>query len=191
MLPEQRDFESTVRPARIVEVLDQIAFRRCGQVLRQRFRGIEVLATVQIEHRATQHQGFVQALLHLDIEPAVDAAVEEFEREVVHDQQRRDDQGAEDRHGAQLEPRPDDVAAVIAHQLGELGCQQHQQHHDSNGVDQQDPGMEPPELRGVLRSLGQQEQCHQPQRHREPAEGIAAVLLYCSNGHVYHSLTLW
>ena len=69
-----------------------------------------VFAHAHVDGRARQQQRIVEALLDLDPEPAVDAAVQEVQREQVDDEQRRDHQRAEGAHGAGRQARAGDIA---------------------------------------------------------------------------------
>ena len=70
-----------------------------------------------------------------------------------------------------LEPRADHVAAPVAHQLDELGAEQHQQHDQPRDVDHQDPRMQAAELLGVLRGLRHEQDRGQPQQAADARSG--------------------
>ena len=138
----------------------------------------------------------VQSLLHLDLEPAVDAAVDELQRGQVDDEQRRDHQRAEDAHGARGEARAGHVRAVVADQLPQLARQQHAERDHAAGIEQQDPRLQPLELRRVLHALGEQQERAEadgdPQQHladHGPARPARRARGYTGSDHVYHSLT--
>jgi len=101
-----------------------------------------------LEGRAAGHQThFVlqgarpQALLDLDAKPAVDAAVDEVEREQVDDQQRRDHQATEHQDGANRQAGAGRMIAIIAIQLPQLARQQHHQRDHAEDREQQYPGL--------------------------------------------------
>jgi hypothetical protein len=128
------------------------------------FRIRQVLAHAHFERRARQHQGVVEALADLDVEPAVDALAQELHREEVHEQDRQRRQHAEDPHHARLEPRTDDVPAPVADQLRELRAQQADQDDEARDVDPEDPRMQPAELLRVLRGLRHEKNGRKPEQ---------------------------
>ena len=81
----------------------------------------------------------LQSLTHLQLEPAIDAAIDELQGKVIDDQNRRDGQSAENRYRASFQARPRDMPAVVAHQVRELAGEQHQQCEQPRDIDQQDP----------------------------------------------------
>ena len=99
-----------------------------GGGVEQRVRKIlgvaRILAHAQIQRGARQHQRIVQALLHLDLKPAVDAAIQELQREQIHDEQRRDHQRAENGNRARRQARAGNVRAIVAHELPDLAREQ-------------------------------------------------------------------
>ena len=140
-------------------------------------RVAHVLAHARLEGRAAEHQRVVEAFPDLDVEPAVDALVQELHREEIHEQDRQRGQHAEDPDHARLEPRTDHVAAPVAHQLRELREQQHDQHRDAGHVDPQDPRVQAAELLGVLRGLGHEQDRGQPEQaaHAHQRDGKCAA----------------
>ena len=81
---------------------------------------LQELAHPHVERRARQLARVLQALADFELEPAVDAAIQELQREVIDHQDRRDRERAEDRDRACLEPRTRDVPAIVAHELESL-----------------------------------------------------------------------
>ena len=151
---------------------------------------LQKLAHAHLERRVRQLARILQSLAHLELEPAVDAAIEELQGEVIHHQDRRHRERAEDRDRAALEARAGNVAAVVAHQPGELRRQQDQQSQQSRDVDEQDPRQPAVELRRILRGRGEQIERDHPQRDAEGAEHRRAVFAdYGCSVHVYQSLS--
>ena len=170
--------------------------RRAGELARQLLRLAGVLAHTQVERGARQHHRVVEPAAHLDGEPAVDAAVEELERRQVHDQERCDHQRAEDPDGAGGKTRARHVRAVVVHQPPHLAHHQHGEHRDGADVEQQDPALQPLELRGVAHAHGEQQERgggdRAPQQPERPGVALRPPLrarLYIGSDHVYHSLT--
>ena len=159
-----------------------------GEPVGDDFGGREVLAHARLERRARQHERVVEALADLDVEPAVDAAVEELHGEEIHEQDRQRREHAEDPHHAGLEPRADDVAPPVAHELRELGEQQADQHHESRDVDHQDPRVQPAELFGMLGGLHHEQDRGQPQQAAEADHDHRGRATQRRSDHANHSL---
>ena len=116
---------------------------------------VEVLAHAQVERRARQAERVGEALAHLGVEPAVDAARQEHDREREHEQERRDREAAEHQERAAAQARARHVAAPVAHEVREPAADQDQQRDDAGDVDEQD---EEVQLAEALRSLGRHRQ---------------------------------
>src|ERR1700685_1920533 len=92
----------------------------------------------------------LQALTHFQLEPTVDAAIDELQGEIIDHQNRRDRESAEYRHCPPLEARPGNMPAIVAHQARELAGKQYDQGEQTRDIDQQDPRHPLLESRRVL-----------------------------------------
>ena len=160
----------------------------CVDLLRDPLGVREVLAHADFERRAGEHQRVVEAAADLDVEPAVDALVEELHREEVDEQDRQRGEHAEDPDHARLETRADDVAAPVADQLRELGGEQADQHGEAGDVDREDPGVQPAELLGVLRGLRHEQDRGEPQQATYAHHDCRCGTLQGRSVHVFQSL---
>ena len=122
----------------------------------------EMLAHPHLERRTRQDERVVEAAADLDVEPAVDAAVQKLHGKEIHEQDRQRCKHAEDPYHPRLDPRADDVPAPVTHQLRQLCTEQHQQDDETRDVHHQDPGMQAPELLGVLRGLRHEQDRREP-----------------------------
>ena len=182
-----RDLERAGLAAQLLEQPGRFAAGD-GELVGDQLRGVELLAHARLERGTGQHQRVVEALADLDVEPAVDAAVQELHREEVHEQDRQRGQHAEDPHHARLEARADHVPAPVAHQLRELGAEQAHQHHQAGHVDHQDPRVPAAELLGVLRRLCHEQDRGQPQQAAHADHDRRCGALQRRSVHAYHSL---
>ncbi len=162
---------------------------RDADFLGDAFGSRQVLAHAHFQRRARQHQCVVEALADLDVEPAVDALVQELHREEVHEQDRQRREHAENPDHARLEPRADDVPAPVPDQLRELHAEQPDQHHEAGDVDPQDPRMQPAELLRVLRGLGHEQDGRKPQQAAETHGHRRGGTFQGRSVHVFQSLS--
>ncbi len=169
--------------------------RRNSQHARQILGALGVLAHAHVERRAREIQGVVQPLLHLDAKPAIDAAIEELEREEINDDERRHDEHAKDRHGAGGEARTGDVISIIPHELQQLARDERAQRDDADEIEQQDPRLQAAELARVLHALAEkQERANanrspkNDERYAAPARPPGYRRIYTGRDHEYHSL---
>ncbi len=79
MLPEENDLQRLRGMPLVIEPRLDILRRGLGEQAGQRLRSLGILTHAQVECRAGQHERVTQPLLHLDLEPAVDTPVQEFE----------------------------------------------------------------------------------------------------------------
>ncbi len=119
---------------------------------------VEVLAHAQVERRAREAERVGQALAYLGVEPAVDAARQEHDREGEHEQQRRDREAAEHQERPAAQARARDVAAPVAHEVRETAPDQDQERDDAGDVDEQDQEVQ---LAEALRTPGGHRQHHE------------------------------
>ncbi len=184
------EFQGGAVAALAVERADQVEVRQARQLVGDHLGVLQELAHTHLERRVRQLARVLQALAHLQLEPTVDAAIEELQREVIHHQNRRHRERAEDRHRAALEARTRHVPAKVLHQARQLRRQQHHQSQQTRDVDEQNPRQPAVEFRGILRGGSQQVERDQPQHHAYGAEhGRAVFANYGCSVHVYQSLS--
>ena len=196
VLTEQDDFGCAERAPILVEALLDAARGDLGERVGQNLRAARILPLAQIEHRAGRIERVIEPLLHLVPEPAIDAAIQELEREHVDDQQRGDHKHAEDAHRARRQPRSGNVLAVFADQLPQFAGKKNREHDDAHHVDQQHPRLQPAEIRGVLHALSEQQQRagadsrpQYEQRNRAEAAARSRLGAHTGSAHEYHSLS--
>ena len=173
-----------------IERSDQVEVRQRRQLVSDDLGVLQELPHAHLERRMRQLAGILQSLTDLELEPAVDAAIEELQGEVIHHQDRRHCEGAEDRDGAPLQARTGDMPAVVAHQAGELRREQYQQSQQPGDVDEQNPRQPAVEFRRILRGRGKEIERSHPQRDAEGAEHRRTIFSdYGCSVHVYQSLS--
>ena len=127
---------------------------------------------MQLERGATELERIIEPLLDLDIEPAVDTAIDKLRREVEHDEQRQHRESDEHADHARLELGARHVATVIPREARQVADQQRQEQNASRDVDGKDNILQAIEVVGLLHRLRQQEQSGQrradaSRRHEE------------------------
>ena len=88
-----------------VQRADQLEIRQTRQLVRDRLGVLQKFAYAHFERGVRQFARVLEPLADLDLEPAVDAAIEELQRKIIDHQDRRHCQRAEDRDRAPLESR--------------------------------------------------------------------------------------
>jgi hypothetical protein len=113
---------------------------------------------LQFQRGAAQFQRIIESLLDLDVEPAIDASVDELQREIKHDEQWQYGEPNEHADHACLELRPRHILPVIPRETSEIADQQRQQEHAARNVDRENEVLQPIEIVRFLDRLCQQEQ---------------------------------
>ncbi len=144
----------------------QLKILQCRQRMRHALRVLQKLPLAHLQRRVRQLARILQSLADLQFEPAVDAAVQELQGEIIDDQDWRHGQRAEYRHRAPLETRPRHMPAKVAHQARELAGQQHDQRDQPEMLTSRIHGSHFSNFCRVLRGRGQQIQRNQPQQPR-------------------------
>ena len=188
---EQREFRRTAAHPDIVDVERQRRRRRIGYLFSHSLCQAKHIAQAHIQCRAAQIQGILQRLLDAHVEPAVDTALQELQREVVDDRNRHDRHQHEHDHQARCQLGAGGLLALLAEQPDDIGHHQRAQHHQPGGVGQQHPGIHLAEAFGVVGGIAHQRQRHQQQReqhqHRQHAN---AETVHCDSPHWCHSLSM-
>ena len=151
-------------------------------------RALHVLAHAQVERGARQRQRVFQAFADLDVEPAVDAAVEEHDGEIEHEQQRHHRQRRRHPHHARFQARADHALAPVADQLHEAAADQDQQHQQAGDVDADDERMQVAEVRRLLHRLRHDQERSDPQPRADQDQDRDQRAFQSCGDHVYHSL---
>jgi hypothetical protein len=164
--------------------------------VRQLLGASRILLHAQIQRSPGEYERIAQSLLHLDLEPAIDTAIQEVEREQVDDEQRRDDESAEDADRTSREARAGNMIAIVADQLPQLARELNGQGDDAGDIEQQNPRLQAIERGRVLNALREQQQSANadrgPQKHQSaaaPRHTCRLLAVYTGSDHEYHSLT--
>ncbi len=141
-----RHFDRASRASLPVDGPREILWRNVGELGGEFHGAFGIFALADLERSARETERVVQPLLHLDVKPAVDAAIEELEREQIHDDQRHDHEHSEDRDGARREARAGDVIPIIANELQKLARDQRTQRDHAHQIQEQDERLQATEL---------------------------------------------
>ncbi len=158
VLAEQNDLAAAEGPTLLIQTLLNLAGRSLGNHARQNLGPAGVLLLAQIESLARRIQRVIESLPDLIPKPAVNAAIQELEREAVDDEKRRDDQQAENSHCASREARPRLVVTVIAYELPQLAREERRERDNTHDIYQQYPGLQSAEVRRILHTLGEEDE---------------------------------
>ena len=147
-----------------------------------------MFALPHIEHGVCQVERIVQAVLDLDVEPRVDALVDELHREVEDDQERECSEPDEHGDDARLELCPGHVRPVFAHEPAKVAGHEQEQDQDTGDVDNEKDVVQLVEVVRVPCRLRQQEQRRQREPDARDGEERYDDPFQRSSDHSYHSL---
>src|SRR5690606_39137509 len=171
------------------DLRDEVLGLRRAETDRDALDVVEMAPPLHVEGRLAQRQRIVEAALDVDVEPVVDAAVDERDREEIDDHERRHRERDEQRDHAQLEPRARHVPAKIAQKPREVDGDQRDQQRDAERVHEQNPVLQAREVVRILGDPREQQERREPQHHAESEEHGPQRSLYSpSKRHSYQSL---
>ena len=180
------------RPAQapgVVECADRLLVAERLEVRRDS-RGLrEELPHPYAERGAAEVQRIVQRRFDAHVEPGVDPAVQELEREVVDDGDRGHGQDHEDDHHPHREPGPRTPIPCLAEQVVQVPGDQGAQADQRRGVDRQQGGVELAEPGGVLRGAAHEvRRSEKDQTQRDDRAGALPEAARHSIRHSNHPL---
>ena len=114
---EDRHLHGTALAPQIPQLTDDVGRTAPGDLLSHPANHGEILAHLHIQRAAAQFQCRFQPLLDVQAEPAVDAPIDELQREGIDDQQRDYRQHHQQRHHAHLQTRARNMVAIVENQL--------------------------------------------------------------------------
>ena len=159
---EHRHLQGVGALADLVEARGGELLRHPGEVARGLLGEAVNLAHAGFEGAAAELQGIGEGAVHLHVEPAVDAALEELQREVEHHQHRRARHQHEHEHHAGGEARARDARVALAEQAHQVHGDEGGEEGEAHQAHQDEERVEPPEGGGVLGGGAHQlERCQQ------------------------------
>ncbi len=164
--------------------------RQSTELVPNPLRLVQIFALALEDREPTELERILEGLLDAHIEPTVDAALDELEREEIDDRDRHEDEDDEDQDQADREPRPRHVIAVLADQAQQVVANQDDEQDEARHIEQQQPEERLSEitrpLHGRAQAIERDEQGNEQKQYGEEAAGQSFQKRI---GHEYQSLS--